>query len=293
MANPYIVGSKLSAEEVRLCVGYLVWFHPYADIFKEMSPSSQALRPILTQIERRMYFDMDRWAVFHLMEFGKYNLNNEFRPYINHVAYYLDAVLRIPRGPRSKMIVESEITDFQGELDCMFACPQHVAPRKFVERYGVAKPLQVPDSNVPYEDECRNRIARKKHCVGCRSELRHIWTSSEQFLFRYAMEYAAKFGKPRAQYADIFIARMVYHLVWRAYDLNLKAWIIQKQITLKSKSLRMQREEGEEFYKKSIHDANKRRQGLYINIKSYLAQLVLRELKENPLRIDRRGLHKK
>lgn len=288
MSNPYITGSKLSDEEVKQCVWNLVWFLPYPEVFREVERSPQALRPLLMRIERRMYFEMDAWPFFHMTEFEKHNLNRAFRPYVNYVDAVIDFVHRIPRASDTKMKIVAEPIDFADETACLFDCPQHLPPKKFVGRYGLADPMQNTAVRAKLDDECWNRLQRKRHCLKCRSKLTAMWTGKNSFFFRYAMEYAADRGKPRHQHADLFIARLAYHLVWRAYELNLRAWLFQKQLALRFKARGMSGENGEAYFEEGIRQANQRTLDLYLQVKRHIAHLVLNDLRERPLRIDRR-----
>ena len=291
MSNPYIVGSKLAVEEVKDAVWKLVWFRPYAEIIAEQKRSPQALRPILARIERRMYFELDGWAWFHMIEFHKFNLNKNFRPYTDHMAWPVRLINHIPRSPVARMKIEGDPVEFASEIQCLFDCPQHLPPRQFTEEYGKVNPLQNFDMDIEREEVCWNRIALKKHCLKCKSKLASYWTDKLNYYFRYAMEYAAEWGKPRDQYADLFIARMVYYLVWRGYELNLRAWNLQRQLVLRKEGTKMSEEQGEEHYQQGFRKANEEMQGLYGNIKRHLAHLVLNDLANSPMRIDRRGAH--
>ena len=290
MANPFIIGSKLTRNEVIQCIWRLCWFHRYADIAKDTGRSPQALRPMLAQIERRMYFESSNWALFHMLILSKYNLNREFRPYENRIESIIDAVHRIPRAPSSEMRIHSETVEFESELACLYDCPQHLPPLKFVERYGPAKPIQNFKPGQ-HEEECRNRLKRKKHCSKCKSKLIHLWTGKHSYFFRYAMEYAAHYGKPRPQFTDLFIARMAHVLVWRAFDLNMQTWYYQRQLLLRKEQKQMGLEEGKAYFQSELIAARKRIAKVVNVAKGELMKEAVNDLQRNPIRIDRRGAH--
>lgn len=290
MANPYILHSRLTEKEVQNCVWNLVWFQPYAKIFSVQEKSPQALRPVLSAIERRMYFELDEWPLFHMLELPKHNLNKEFSPYTDHMSYVSELALQVPRSANSKMKTGSEKINFRDEVDCLFSCPHHVPPAKFVKRYGYVKVVQNfgPTGN---DEECHTRIGLKKVCDQCQSIIRPILCERQSYIFRHAMEYAALWGKPKYQYVDLFMARLVYHLVWKGYEVNLRLWLVQMQLLAQAKARKLPPTERETVVKKARQDDFRKAENLHQELKKHLARMVLDNLRDSPVRIDRRKVY--
>ena len=226
MANMYVLHSRLSDEEIQAIVLKIIAFLTYEEISESTGRSIQSLRPLLNRIERRMYFEMDEWPLFHMMQFSNFNPNKLQRPYNNHIAYVLECIHRIPRAKKpSGMVIDGEKIDFPDEVACLFDCPQHLPPKQFVKKYGKASPI-AGFKTYKEQKECADRIRLKRSCGACTSKLIDIWTAEKTLhVFRFAMEYAAKFGKPRKQNYDLFIARMCYYLIWRAFELNMDEYL--------------------------------------------------------------------
>lgn len=292
MANPYIASSKLTPHEVETMVLGLVCFNTYREIATAIHRSPQALRPALVQIERRMYFEFDGWPIFHMLQLSSYNPNRNQIPYRNEIQDIIECVLRVPRREgRPGMRMPGPKVSFDAELECLYSCPQHLPPNEFVERYGLARPVQSAQRH-PLEQECYTRIGLKKSCSSCRSGLRDIWTSDRKYFFRFAMEYAKRFGKPRPQHVDLFIARMAYVLVWRAFDLNAIHFRAFYTLVHKSEAGNLPPEQRQDFVQTITNKDREHVAQTRMNARNAVAKLVLKHLASDPIRVDRRGVHK-
>lgn len=292
MANPYIARSKLTAHEVEAMVAGLVCFNTYGEIATAIRRSPQALRPALVQIERRMYFECDGWPIFHLFQLSSYNPNRKHIPYINEIPNIIECVLRMPRAKnRLGMRQSGPELSFEAELDCLFTCPQHLPPREFVKRYGLARPINNFKPH-PLEQECRTRIGLKKSCSSCKGTLRDTALIQRTHFFRFSMEYAARFGKPAQQYTDLFIARMAYFLVWRAFELNADHFVSARLVLHRSHSASLPPEKRMEFIKNRAVGDGKYAKAVIAAARNQVMNIILDDLTKNPIRVDRRGNYK-
>ncbi|MFT4012766.1 MAG: hypothetical protein QM682_05055, partial [Paracoccus sp. (in: a-proteobacteria)] len=291
--NPYIASSKLTPYEVDTMVLGLVRFNTYGEIATAIRRSPQALRPVLAQIERRMYFEFDGWPIFHLFQLSSYSLNRKHVPFINEIPNVIECVLRIPRAKNSRGLrTTGPELSLDAEVACLFNCPQHLPPNPFVERYGFARPIQNFRPH-PLEQECHTRIGLKKSCSSCPGTLRDSTLTKKVHFFRYAMEYAARFGKPRHQYVDIFIARMAYALVWRAFDLNMGHFLAVRSLVHRNNSGNLDHDARAEYMKEMVGKDRHHAVAAVNNARKYASNLILDHLVQNPIRVDRRGAHKK
>jgi len=270
----------------------LVWFHPYRVIFKLNKRSPQALRPVLTRIERRMYFESDLWLYFHMMELSHHNLNQQQTNYTNAIEYIFDAVFQIPRYVKEgRLMYHGETVKFDDEVDCLFSCPQHLPPVDFVKRYGREDPLNWLTRHE-HADECSARIKLKRSCSACKGKLRDILCKPKKwYFFRFAMEYAAEHGKPRAQVNDIFIARMVYALVWRAFDLNGRRFVRKARMDSFPKMDELPPEKRTPFLENATKEFIDVAVQRYTWVKLFARNVLIEDLKRDPIRVDRRGTH--
>ncbi|MEP1611550.1 MAG: hypothetical protein ABJL72_06460 [Roseobacter sp.] len=118
MANIYVLHSRLSDEEIQNIVLSIVGFMTYDEIATNTGRTIQSLRPLLNRIERRMFFDMDGWPLFHMMQLSSHNLNKFQRPYNNHIASILECIHRIPRAKKKTgMSIDGEMVDFASEVE--------------------------------------------------------------------------------------------------------------------------------------------------------------------------------
>lgn len=292
MSNPYILNSKLTSEEVRRLVWELVLFRPYRAIFESERRTPQSLRPVLNQIERHMYFQSDDWTFFHFFELPQFNLNSQQAPYINEMKFIVSAIFHIPKDEsKTRMKLTEEKLDFDEEVRCLFNCPQHLPPLKFVARYGRAQPIQ-NFKKGEHDDECYARINLKRSCSGCSGKLVDLLTNPKKpFLLRFAMEYAAEHGKPRQQNNDVFIARMIYALVWRAFNLNTRRFLSFGQMVHMNKANEFTVEKRKRFVEANIGKSRKLADLNLHKAKQHATAAVLTSLEKNPIRIDRRGNH--
>ncbi len=290
MANPYVVNSRLTQEEVEKLVFNLANFATYRKIAATMGLSIQGLRPLLNRIERRMYFEIDWWPLFHLLQLSKYNPNVKQRPYNNHLIPMLEIIQRIPRNEDGKGLkIEGQKVNFEDEVACLYSCPQHPPPIQFVEKYGKAKPIGAYKA-FKAQTECHSRIALKASCRSCKSKLIDIWTAEKRpHIFRFAMEYCERFGKPRRHNEDIYIARLAYYLVWRGYDMNVDEFLGFSPIRHQAGTGKLRPELRERYIREGFHKDQK--QAAELKMKAIAAGVgyVMADLRERPIRVDRRG----
>ncbi|MEP1612419.1 MAG: hypothetical protein ABJL72_10895 [Roseobacter sp.] len=160
-----------------------------------------------------------------------------------------------------------------------------------MKKYGIAQPIG-NFKKYTAQKECADRIRLKKSCRNCPSKLKYILTADKKsYFFRFAMEYATKFGKPRKQNEDIFIARMAYYLVWRAFDMNLDEYMSYGAMRHSGKAKTMDKERAEQFFKDKMQKDRKKAVEWKLEAMKTGAAYVLSELKANPIRLDRRAAH--
>ena len=290
MANPYVVNSRLTQEEVEKLVFNLANFATYREIAATMGLSIQGLRPLLNLIERRMYFEIDWWTLFHLMQLSSYNPNINQRPYNNHLIPMLEIVQRIPRNEDGKGLrIEGEKINFEDEVACLYGCPQHAPPIQFVEKYGKANPIGAYKA-FKAQTECHKRIALKSSCRGCKSKLVDIWAAeSRPHIFRFAMEYCERFGKPRGNNEDIFVARLAYYLVWRGYDMNVAEFLSFSPLRHKAGTGQLRPDLRDKYVREGYKKDRKQAAELKLKAISTAVGYVMAHLRGRPIRVDRRG----